>query len=234
MHSWWKNGLSALMGLALGTSAWALDVKITPELDYVEVLHEGRVVRVQRIQDQDHRIKGGYTKTSRRCPPFCIQPIEVAPGVRTLGELEVLDFLQQEVMDGTGVLIDARTPPWHRKGTIPGSVNIPFTVFEMSADEPELIEAMERLGVVEREDVPPWQRYAEGLGLLNGELKNDVWDFTNAKHIVLWCNGPWCGQSPRAIRALLEHGYPAERIGWYRGGMQLWQLFGLTTIVPEE
>ncbi len=228
------KGFVLVVGMMLAGAAWALDVKITPELEYVEVIHDGKVLRIQRIQDQSHKIEGGYAKTSRKCPPFCIQPIQIAPGVRTVGELEVLDFIQHQLIDGTGLLIDARTPTWHRKGTIPGSINIPFTVFEMTPEDPELIEAMERLGVIRRGEVPQWQRYVEGFGLLDGGLKNDIWDFTNAKELVLWCNGPWCGQSPRAIRALLKQGYPAERIHWYRGGMQMWQLFGLTTIVPEE
>jgi len=51
---------------------------------------------------------------------------------------------------------------------------------------------------------------------------------------VLWCNGPACGQSPRAIRGLLKVGYPADRIYYYRGGMQMWQLWGLTTVIPGE
>ena len=233
MKGWWTKGFAVAAGLVLAGAAWALDVKITPDLDYVEVIHNGKVLRIERIQDQSHKIEGGFAKTSRKCPPFCIQPIQIAPGVRTVGELEVLDFIQHQLLDGTGLLIDTRTPAWHQKGTIPGSINIPFTVFEMSADDPELIEAMERLGVTERGEVPQWQRYVEGFGLLDGDLKNDVWDFSNAKEIVLWCNGPWCGQSPRAIRALLKQGYPPERIHWYRGGMQLWQLFGLTTVVPE-
>ena len=54
-----------------------------------------------------------------------------------------------------------------------------------------------------------------------------------AKDLVLWCNGPACGQSPRAIHGLIEVGYPPQKLFYYRGGMQLWQLFGLTTALPE-
>ncbi|MGA1179662.1 MAG: rhodanese-like domain-containing protein, partial [Marivivens sp.] len=35
-------------------------------------------------------------------------------------------------------------------------------------------------------------------------------------------------QSPTAIRNLLEVGYPAERIFYYRGGMQAWRMLGLS------
>jgi len=47
---------------------------------------------------------------------------------------------------------------------------------------------------------------------------------------MLWCNGPWCGQSPHAIRGLLDLGYPAEKLYYYRGGMQAWQSLGLTVV----
>ena len=44
--------------------------------------------------------------------------------------------------------------------------------------------------------------------------------------LVLFCNGPWCGQSPTAIREMIAAGYPAERISYYRGGMLDWRLLG--------
>ena len=50
----------------------------------------------------------------------------------------------------------------------------------------------------------------------------------NAGQIVLFCNGPWCGQSPTAIRRIIEAGYPAEKISYYRWGMQGWRMLGLT------
>ena len=58
------------------------------------------------------------------------------------------------------------------------------------------------------------------------------WDYQQARTLALWCNGPWCDQSPRAIRALLKLGYPAAKLKYYRGGMQEWKLLGLTTVVP--
>jgi len=33
---------------------------------------------------------------------------------------------------------------------------------------------------------------------------------------------------------LIKLGYPEEKMKYYRGGMQAWQLLGLTTIVPEK
>jgi hypothetical protein len=36
------------------------------------------------------------------------------------------------------------------------------------------------------------------------------------------------------MKALMELGYPEEKMKYYRGGMQAWQLLGFTTIVPKE
>ncbi len=223
--------LTLLALMLAATSALALEVKISPDRDYVLVEHQGKVVRIQRIQDQKHTITGSYARTSRKCPPFCIQPMHPAPGVETIGELELMDFMEHKLPDHEGYLIDARLPSWHRKGTIPGSINIPFTTFEKQPDDLEVIEALELLGARQREKGSLTDALAEWM---SGGKMTDYWDFSDAKPVVLWCNGPWCGQSPRAIRALIKLGYPPEKIKYYRGGMQMWQLFGLTTVVPEE
>ena len=46
----------------------------------------------------------------------------VAEGVTTIGELELLGFLQ----DGETVVIDSRTNSWFREGTIRSASNIPY------------------------------------------------------------------------------------------------------------
>jgi rhodanese-related sulfurtransferase len=58
--------------------------------------------------------------------------------------------------------------------------------------------------------------------------EDDTFDFSQVKTIVVFCNGPWCSQSVALIEALLEIGYPAEKISWYRGGMQTWLAAGMT------
>ena len=49
-----------------------------------------------------------------------IQPISLAPGVRTVGELEVIEHLR-----AGRPLVDCRLPEYVERGTIPGAVNIP-------------------------------------------------------------------------------------------------------------
>ena len=214
--------------------ASSLEVNITADKPYTVVNHGEELVKVQRIQDTDHTIDGSFAKTSRPCPPFCVNPLNVGEGVATVAELEVIKFMETAMYRGDGVIIDARTPSWHQKGTIPGSITIPFTVFEKPVDDPELAEVLERLGARERHDVNSVMRSLEKVGLFNGTQKTDTWDFSEAKQLLLWCNGPWCGQSPRAIRALLNLGYPAEKLYYYRGGMQMWQSLGFTTVLPSE
>ena len=208
-------------------------VGLTPDKPFLHVIHEGRSIKVQRVQDPDYELKGYFAKTARKCPPFCIQPEKVDPNVVTVGELEVFDFMENELRDDKGYLIDARTPEWFQRGTIPGSINIPFTVFK-DPTSLEMEEALETFGAVRRVDVGTFSRKLEEMGLMDGEMKTDTWDFSNARKVVVWCNGPACGQSPRAIKGLLNVGYPAQNILYYRGGMQMWQLWGLTTVIPGE
>jgi rhodanese-related sulfurtransferase len=229
--------LTVVLGMA-STLAMAIDVKLTDYLAYVDVEHAGKQVRIQRIQDQENVLTDGFAKTSRKCPPFCIQPMSVAPGVTTVGEAEIFRFMDHQLAAGTGMIVDARTPTWHAKGTIPGSVNIPFTQLAGGDDDPETIAALEKIGGVRRGEVG-WmtrslERLLAALGLFDAHMKTDKWDFSNAKDLIFWCNGPWCGQSPRAIKALLGHGFPAEKVAYYRGGMQMWKILGLTVVVPDE
>ena len=203
---------SAAMALAmLHTQATAQEVKITPETAAATIEINGEVIRIDRIQDTSHKLTSEFTKTSRPCPPFCISPIAAAPGVETVGEIEVISFLENEVAGGKGLLIDSRVPSWFAKGTIPGAVNVPFATLE------------------------PTNPYRdEILKALGARQAGSGWDFSAAMDLTLFCNGPWCDQSPRAIRNLLGAGYPADKISYYRGGMQLWLLLGLSTNAPAS
>ena len=213
-----RHAALALLLAALAPAAPAADpfaipkVGITAELPSVEVVHDGKKVTIARNQDPEHTIAPAFALTSRVCPPFCIQPETLAPGVETVGELEVLAALREAAGGDKSVLvIDSRTPDWVARGTIPGAVNIPFTQLNIGQSDPltvqELLES--KLGVKEA---------------------NGLWDFRGAKTLVLFCNGPWCGQSPMNIQGLLRIGYPAHKLKWYRGGMQDWEMLGLTTV----
>ncbi len=206
------SSLLAVAALLLPSTLLAEPVGITPDLPYVEVKHNGKTVKIERVQDNENTVKADYALTSRPCPPFCIRPMVLGPGIETIGELEMLEYLVDASKPGSDVLvIDSRTPDWVAKGTIPGSVNIPWTLLKEDTSDPLTISGIlsDRFGA---------------------RFNDDLWDFSGAKTLVLYCNGMWCGQSPRNIMTLVKFGYPAHKIKWYRGGMQDWEVLGLTTV----
>ncbi|MCB1864297.1 MAG: rhodanese-like domain-containing protein [Chromatiales bacterium] len=229
---WWGLFTPAVAQEQVRIQETDTQIPVDAKRPYVHVLHNGRSVKIQRVQDENYEVKGYWAQTVRKCPPFCIRAERADPSVETVGEVEVLDFLENQVRDGVGILVDARTPEWHKKGTIPGSINIPFTVFGQDDTSVELREALELLGGKPRAGVSAFTRKLEEWGFLDGRDKTERWDFSNAKQVMLWCNGMTCGQSPKAIEGLLHVGYPAHKIYYFRGGMQTWQLLALTTVQP--
>jgi len=203
---------SALIMLAF--PGFAQDVWITPEIPFVELELNNEFFVIERNPDEDAVVPAAFAKTSRACPPFCIQPLSVADGVETIGELELLAFLENDAQQGRGLLIDARTPNFFQAGTIPGSVNLPFNLLNQGDSNPFIEPILVQLGGVKQSD--------------------GSFSFENATSLALFCNGPWCGQSPRAIRNLISVGYPADKLKYYRGGMQSWLMLGLSVVVPES
>lgn len=225
--------VALLLNIA-SSSAFALDVKISQDIEAITVHHGDDFITIKRIQDQGNVLSGGFTKTSRKCPPFCIQPLNVAPGVSTVGELELLAFIETKLEVNKGLLIDARTPSWFQKGTIPGSINIPFTEFDPDKSIEKLAKILVKLNVKKKgTDEGSFLDSLKGLFSSDDSSASSDWDFSKAKEVLLYCNGMWCGQSPRAIKNLLALGYPPAKIFYYRGGMQAWQSLGLTVYKPE-
>ena len=209
----YRLGPFFLCALALSASPLpAQESRIAEDLPRAEIDLGGFALRIERAQDPAATLSGEFARTARACPPFCIQPVSVAPGVATLGELELIAFLQEQVASGAGLLIDARLPEWHAKGTIPGAVNVPFAT--LAPDNPLREELLVALGAA---------RLGEGQH-----------DFSAALEIALFCNGAWSDQAPLALRYLLEAGYPPEKLHYYRGGMQDWQMLGLTLAPPGQ
>lgn len=202
--------LSSLLLLPV-TSFAENKVGITQDLKSLEIKYAGKTVVIERIQNTQNKLTNGFAKTSRVCPPFCVQPIEIHPDVKTVGETELLAFIGNEVKNSKGLLIDARLPDWFEKGTIPGSINIPFSILDGGLTNDHAKKILKLLGATEEE----------------GE-----WNFDSVQSLMLFCNGLWCEQSPQAIKNLMSMGYPAEKLFWYRGGMQSWQLLGLTVVTP--
>ena len=72
------------------------------------------------------------------------------------------------------------------------------------------------------------------IGHFGARSQGGKWDFSNARTLVLYCNGMWCSQSTNAVKLLLHYGYPAQKLKWYRGGMQNWENLGLTTVKLKD
>jgi rhodanese-related sulfurtransferase len=204
-----------LTGLILTNGLNAKDdvvVKITEDIPYLFVNHMGQKVKVGRIQDTNNILTDDYTKTSRECPPFCISPTKVDKDIKTIAEVEIAEFIKDKVASKKGVIIDARLKNWYELETIPSAVNIPYTVIQ-KADKKTVKKIFALLGV---------------------KVNSGKWNFKDAKELAVFCNGIWCKQSKHFITGMLKHGYPAEKIFYYRSGFQGWKLLGLTTVVQKE
>ena len=207
--------LLCMLLLACAVHARTPAVGITAKLAEVHFSLDGKTYTIKRDQNSKATIDPAYARTSRPCPPFCIQPIKLAPGVETLGELELIDYLQRMAAGENILVIDSRTADWANRGTVPGARNIPWTRLSegRGANPLDISDLLvETFGAVELD---------EG------------WDFGKAKTLVLFCNGMWCGQSPTNIRSLLRLGYPADKIKWYRDGMQGWKILGFNSEKPR-
>jgi rhodanese-related sulfurtransferase len=110
------------------------------------------------------------------------------------------------VTGGTGLLLETRMPAESAKGSIPDGVNVPVATLD-----PE-----NRF----RDDI---LRALGPVAQVDGSL-----DFTNAMAETLYSGGVWSNDAPNAIGHLMAAGYPANKLFYYRGGMQAWAHVGLT------
>ncbi|HGZ69983.1 MAG TPA: rhodanese-like domain-containing protein, partial [Nitratifractor sp.] len=202
--------LAALSTLLLSEETRVVNLTATtPSITTNDHWHK---ITIERIQDTEYRLTDDFTKTSRVCPPFCIQPIKPVPGVHNIEELELIDFIKNKIPSKKGLLIDARLRSWYESETIPGAINIPFKL--ATNDNPKVISKL--------------------FSLLGAKPNADgTFDFSKAKELVVFCNGVWCEQSPAFMRGLVKNGYPAEKLYFYRSGFQGWKILGLTTVIHK-
>jgi 3-mercaptopyruvate sulfurtransferase SseA len=169
------------------------------------VNENGKEIKIERIQDTKHRLTSGFSKTSRECPPFCVQPMNIGK-VKTIGELELLKYIQEmQKEESNMLLIDARTRDWNSEGSIPTAINLPFTM--LKADSKYLTKILSLLGAKEHDG---------------------QWNFSHVPTMIIFSNGIWDAQASKAIQSLIKLGCPEDKILYYRGGMQNWNILGLT------
>lgn len=180
--------LAASAAIVMATSLHAQSTRISEDIDSFTFTLNGMAVKIAR--------------SGPACPPACLQPMQAAPGVTTIGELEILDFLDLFASAGQGLLVDARLPDAYASGTIPGAVNVPAATLAP--------------GNQYRDDL------LNALGVRNG-------DFSGAYDLVLFDSGSDTPDAAEAVRDLLGAGYPATKLKYYRGGLAAWIAAGLST-----
>ncbi|CAM3809765.1 rhodanese-like domain-containing protein [Arcobacter cloacae] len=219
-----------LGSLVLASSIFAVDLQTSGvEVKFKNSKDEQKTVVIKREKKEECKdvafdpkvVYGGEHQVSDSVSANCkrafvtymgkISPIKYSDKVETFGEVEVLDFIEKSKTDKNMLLVDSRTENWFYHETIPTAVNIPYIYTKKSQYPDEFEEYMEILGVTK----------------VDGK-----YNFANAKTVLMFCNGAWCGQSPESMKELIAIGYPEEKLKWYRGGMQSWLSLGLTTVKP--
>ncbi|MRD55138.1 sulfurtransferase [Betaproteobacteria bacterium LSUCC0115] len=191
--------MSVLVGLAgLLMSQWALAQAAT-----IAVGTPLKILDGQPEQITIKTAKGPVTITRKMTAcgknGGVMQPLVPVKGVHPVAEIEVIAALG----DAGSIVLDMRDTNDRVKGTIPGSVGIPYT---------EVASRMNELGCTKT---------------------GAKWNCGKAKKVYAFCNGPACPQSPMAIRAMTRDGFPADKIYYYRGGMLDWDALGLTSVKDE-
>ena len=197
------------------------------EIDYINATGEKKRITVKREIDpecKDIHISNDVfweeryasKKVSSDCKSTfitsagkTIYPMQIHKDIQTFGEMEVMAFIKKMQDDKSMLFIDSRDEEWYEYRTIPGAENMHYVYITIpKVFEKEYKASLEKLGIIQ---------------------KDNSFDFSKAKTILLFCNGSWCSQSPKMIKALLDLGYPPEKIKWYRGGIQAWLVAGMTS-----
>ncbi len=106
-----KTFAGALVAVAMTIAPFAANAENKPvDITFggkatAQVKHNGKMITIQRVQDNGNNVDASFAKTSRPCPPFCIQPISLAPGVETIGENEMIDYLEQMSAGDDSILV---------------------------------------------------------------------------------------------------------------------------------
>ena len=171
-------------------------VNITKDLDIVKVIYQKKEFLIERIASSEND----------SCPPNCIQAMSIGD-VKTIGELETLEFISSLGDKKDRVLIDARAVKEHMKSTIPSAINIPHILLN------------------------PKNRYRdEVLQLLGAKKLKNRWHFNKVHTILIFDNGILDNQATKIIESLIDIGYPQNKIFYYRGGINSWKELGLTLL----
>jgi rhodanese-related sulfurtransferase len=170
------------------------ELNITERLSFIKVKH----------QKEEIFIKREAKSKKHTCPPFCIQPIKIK-NIHSIGELDVLAFIKTLKEKKSKLLIDVRSATRYKISTIPGAINIPYSMMEDKSKYQEKV-----------------------LKLLGATEQKSQWKFTRVPTLLIFGNSEEEPQATKAIKSLLKLSYPSNKILYYRGGLEAWKRLGLT------
>ncbi|RUM71168.1 MAG: hypothetical protein DSZ07_01095 [Sulfurovum sp.] len=171
-----------------------IELKITKKLTSIKIIYENQTIQIKRTPKNDEHT----------CPPFCIQPMNIR-GVKTVGELEVLDFIKELKGKEAKLLIDIRENKEFKQYTIPGAINIPYSMLKINSKYQKQI-----------------------LILLGGEKIGKKWLFKFVPTLLIFGTSDEDEKTYNAINTLLKLSYPNKKIYYYRAGIEGWNRLGLT------
>ena len=169
-------------------------INITQKLVSVDTKHLEHNITIERTA----------TPSVPSCPPFCIQPIKIDK-IKSVGELELLAFIEELKKKKDGLLIDVRKNSKYREETIPSAINLPYDMLTKAS---------------------PYQK--EVLKTLGAKKIRNGWFFKNPQKLMIFGESSFSPEASKAVKELLKLGYPKDKILYYRGGILSWKDARLT------
>ena len=161
---------------------------------------------------------------------MCLLPMKLDVPVETWGEAEIVDFMLNTMRDRSGILLDVRSKKTYNAVTIPGSVNYFIQDMQKDVGTDKLDRKLESFGARKHDGFSLLDSIKGMLGIIDTSHLTDEWDFRDAQTLVVWNNSPLSDSDVKAIKILIDAGYPTDKIKWYRGGMASWQYWGFNTV----
>ena len=172
----------------------SFQTNISRELRSVNINYKG----------QDLTIIRNVIDDKKSCPPHCIVPMNI-DAVKTVGELETLNFIKNLNKNAESLILDLRANKDYNNGTIPGALNLPSHM--LKEDSKYFNEVLKVLGV----------KYVYGK-----------WKCDDIHDLLIFDDGITDTKAFEVIKTLLRLSYPSDKIFYYRGGFSSWKSFGLT------
>ncbi len=170
-----------------GSIKKSFQTNISRDLRTLNINHKGQELTIIRKVIDD----------KKSCPPHCIVPMNI-DGVKTVGELETLDFIKNLNKNTDSLILDVRENKDYNRGTIPGALNLPVHMLKVNS------------------------KYFKDVVMILGINSKDVHD------LLIFDDGVTDNKAFEAIKSLLKLSYPSDKIFYYRGGFSSWKNLGLT------